>query len=182
MWAKRFSLIIYKQFVCFSNLNCGSVGMAVVRWLDSWFLWFLATCRSIPGQDTETWTLGCLNATACPQDFPMVINKVSIIKNDFNGAEYLVLSKMFWSIIFCNRVLFKRLSGAACQPSFWQGNSAQTDWLYQSLDTDAPANTEIASHVISLITQQLGRHCYTCTTTQNYFYWEGQINTALSWI
>lgn len=80
--------------------------------------------------------------------------------------------RCFKSIMFLASL---RLSDASW-PSFWQGDSSQTDWLNSLLT----ANTLITSLVISLITQQLGSHCYTCTATQNYFYWKEQINTKLS--
>ncbi len=67
--------------------------------------------------------------------------------------------------MFCNRVFLKCLPGTASWASFWQKDSAQTDWFYQSPDTDAAANPLIASLVIALITQQLGSHCYTRTAT-----------------
>lgn len=70
-------------------------------------------------------------------------------------------------------LLSLQLSGASW-PSFWQGDSSQTDWLNSLLT----ANTLITSLVISLRTQQLGS--YTCTATKNYFYWKEQINTKLS--
>lgn len=73
-----------------------------------------------------------------------------------------------FGIMFGNRVSLMWLCGVTSWPSLRQRDGIPTDFMGRLTQTDQPALT--ASHVISLITAQLGLYNHAWTATANYFY------------
>lgn len=76
-------------------------------------------------------------------------------------------------IMFCDGVFIKCLSGSASWTSLWQRDSPQTDWLYQSPDTDAPANQPLIASLVNLSNNttawQAALHTHTHTCRNDIF-------------